>query len=109
MRWLVLTLALISSCALGQEVAKLFSRSVSAADLRWTPGEPPAQAARQLRELALKEAGTRFVAANNLKATPDEVAAYGRWEAEFQRQDKARRATRQAELERVAMPDEKQR
>jgi hypothetical protein len=109
MRWLALGLALVAPLASGQEVAKVFGKGISAADLKWAPGQPPAQAARQLRDLALKEAGTRFMAGNKLQATPEEVAAYGRWEAAFQRQERERRAARLAELEKVAAPDEKQR
>jgi hypothetical protein len=107
--FIVLFLALISTGVSAQEVARLFGKPVSAAELKWTPGEPAVQAAQQLRQLALKEAGSRFIAQHNLNATPAEIAAYGRWEADFQRKDRERRAARRAELEKVAAPDERQR
>jgi hypothetical protein len=109
MKWLALILALVPPWAFSQEVAKVFGKPVSAAELKWTPGQPPAQAARQLRELALKEAGTRFIAANALKATPQEIAEYGRWEASFQAREHERRAARRAELEKSPALDERQR
>lgn len=103
------TALLVASAAHADELARVFGKPVSAADLKWSPGEPPTQAARTLRELALKEAGTRFIAANGLKATPEEIAAYGRWEADFQRREQARRASRLAELERASGPSEAER
>jgi hypothetical protein len=108
MRWLLCFLALMSTCAFGQEVARVFGRSLSAADLRWTLGEPPAQAARDLRSWVLMEADERFIAANKLQATPDEIAAYARWEEEFQARDRARRTARRAELENMSSLDDKQ-
>ena len=103
------TALLFAAAAQAGEVARLFGRPVTAEELKWRPGEPPAQAARQLRELALKEAGARFIAANKLQATAEEIAAYGHWEAEFQRQDQQRRAARLAQLETVSAPTEAER
>jgi hypothetical protein len=109
MRWFALWLALLAPSAFGQEVAKVLGKSVSAAELKWAPGQPPAQAAKQLRDLAYAEAGKRFIAANNLKATPDEIATYGRWEADFQGKERERRAARRAELENMPALDDRQR
>ena len=103
------TAFLLCAAAHAAEVARVFGKGVTAEDLKWRPGEPPAQAARQLREMALKEAGTRFIAENNLKATPEEIAAYGRWEADFQRHEQQRRAARLAELDKMATLDDRQR
>jgi len=103
------TALLLCAAAQAAEVARVFGKAVSAEDVKWRAGEPPAQAARQLREMALKEAGTRFIAANNLKATPEEIAAYGRWEAQFQQQDRERRAARLAQLEKSSAPSEAER
>jgi hypothetical protein len=49
------------------------------------------------------------MAANDLKATPEEIAAYGRWEAAFQLQDRERRAARLAQLEKASAPSEAER
>lgn len=103
------TAFLLCAAAQAAEVARVFGKAVTAEDLKWRAGEPPTQAARQLREMALKEAGTRFIVANNLKATPEEIAAYGRWEAQFQRQDRERRAARLAQLEKASAPSEAER
>jgi len=109
MRWLAVLAALVATGACGQEVARVFGKAVTAAELKWTPGEPPALAARELRQVTLKEASARFSAEHNLKASPEEIAAYGRWEADFKQKDRAQRAARLAELEKVAAPDESQR
>jgi len=96
-----LLLALLLPCAAwAQEVARVFGTPVTAAQVNWKAGEPPAQAARQLRELVLKEVTPRFIAQHKLEATPEEVAAYARWEAEFKRGDEQRRRTRLEQLER---------
>jgi hypothetical protein len=103
------TAFLLAAGAQAAEVARVFGNAVSAEDLKWRAGEAPTQAARQLREMALKEAGMRFMAANNLKATPEEIAAYGRWEAQFQLQDRERRVARLAQLEKASAPSEAER
>ena len=100
---------LLSAFAQAGEVARVFGKPITAEDLKWSVGEPPASAARQLRELALKEAGSRFIAANRLQATPEEIATYGRWEAQFQRQEAERRAARLAELEKAGAPSDAER
>ena len=100
MRLIAFTLALASSGVFAQDVAVVFGKPVTAAELKWQPGEPPAQAAKQLRERVLTDAFSRFVTANRLQATPEDLAAYSRWEAEFRRVDLKRRADRLEELER---------
>ena len=94
------TAFLLCAAAQAAEVAQVFGKSVTAEDLKWAAGEPPTQAARQLRDMALKEAMPRFVAQHKLQATPEEIAAYGRWEADFKRADLERRRARLEVLDR---------
>jgi hypothetical protein len=89
----------IPASSWADEVARVFSVPVSAAEIHWEPGRPAGDAVRHLKERVLKEALPRFVAANKLQATPQELAAYAKWEAEFRRLDRKRRAERLAELE----------
>jgi hypothetical protein len=102
----LLLFLLIPFAVHAQEVARVFGVPLTTAEL----GQP---AARQLKERVLKEAIPRFVAANKLHATPPEIAAYQRWEADFQRIDKDRRAQRLAqidqELQQPAMDESKRR
>ena len=95
-----LALLLLPCAVWAQDVARVFGKPVTAAELDWKAGEPPAQAARKLRDVVLKEAVPRFIAQHKLQATPEEIAAYGRWEAEFKRTDLERRRARLEALER---------
>ena len=101
MRWAALLWLLLGLSAHAAEVAKVFGVPVSDTELGLTDEKSLPQAARQLKDRVLKEALPRFVAANNLQATPEDIAGYQRWEAGFRKADLKRREERLAELERA--------
>lgn len=80
-------------------VARVFGAPVTAADLRWTEGKPAAEVVAPLRQRVLSMATERFMAANNLYATDEDYAAFGKFDAEFRRADIARRKEQKGKLE----------
>ena len=100
MRLCLVLLLAFSSGAFGHEVARVFEVPVSAEEVKLTDEKSLPQAARLLRDRVLREVGPRFIAANGLKATPEEIAQYRRWESGFNQIDRKRRAERLAEVER---------
>ncbi len=101
-----LAFALFALCAvaLAQQggervVAHVFGEALTAAGLRWADGKPAGDAVAPLRQRVIKEATQRFVAANRLEATDADLAAYARFDAEFQRAERARRAEQKRKLE----------
>lgn len=100
MRGVCLVLALAAWPAAAQDVARLFGRPIAAAELR-DQGQASAEPmSRKLRDVVAREVLARFVAANRLQATPEEIAAYRSWEAEFRKRDLARRTARLAQIEK---------
>ena len=99
MRLPVLFLAFWACTAVAQEVARVFGKPVTAPELRLTDEKSLASAASALRQRVLKEAIERFVARNRLEATEADLAAYEKFESEFQRIDRARRLSRRQEIE----------
>jgi len=96
MRLLVLLLGLLSGTAAAQEVARLFGDPVIGPEI----GMPDViRAATALRQRALKDALERFVATNQLRATAEDLAAYEKFDAEFRRLDRARRAGQKQKIE----------
>jgi hypothetical protein len=98
-RWAWIFLALVPALVNAQEVARLFGRPVSAAEVKMAGQASAATGARNLRELVAKDALARFVAANRLQATAQEIAAYSAWSEEFRKQDEVRRAPKLVEIE----------
>jgi hypothetical protein len=80
-------------------VARVFGTPVTAAELRWAEGKPAAEAVAPLRQKVLNAATERFMSANNLLANEEDYAAFGKFDAEFQRVERARRAERKTTLE----------
>jgi hypothetical protein len=111
-RLALLCLLLASLPASAQEVARLFGAPVSAEEIRLSDEASLPQAAQLFRQRVLKEAMPRFIAAHQLQATPEEIAQYQRWEAEFKRIDLKRRVDRLAQIDRelqASTLDEKKR
>jgi hypothetical protein len=96
-----LALAGLLACgaARAEEVARIDDKPVLARDIGL--GEPatlPA-AASALRQRAMKSALQWFIAEQKLGATDADMEAYAKWNEEFLRRDKARRAQRLAQIE----------
>jgi hypothetical protein len=80
-------------------VARVFGAQVTAAELKWPDGKPAAEAVAPLRQRVLAAATERFMAANNLYATDEDYAAFGKFDAEFRRAEIARRKEQKGKLE----------
>jgi hypothetical protein len=107
-----LLLASFAGAAAAQEVARVFDAPVGAAEIGLADAKSLPQAARRLRERVLKDAVPRFIAAQRLQATAEEIAQYQRWEEAFRRADQKRRGERLAEIEKELQqpaPDENKR
>jgi hypothetical protein len=87
-------------------VANVFGKPVTAAELKWVEGKPAAEAVAPLRQRVLNVATERFMAANDLYATDEDYAAFGRFDAEFRRSEIARRKAQKAELEQELKRDD---
>ena len=86
-------------------VARVFGAAITAADLRWGAGRPAVEAVQALRSRMQKEATERFVAANDVQATEQDFAAFEKFEAEFARLERERRAAQKKKLEtELAVP-----
>ena len=99
MRWLALWLACACGAAGAQEVARIDDLPLSAEDLNLTDAASRPAAAAALRQRAMKSALERFVAQHRLQASEEDLAAYAKWNDEFQRLEKERRARRLREVE----------
>jgi hypothetical protein len=86
-------------------VANVFGKPVTAAELKWAGGQPAAEAVVPLRQRVLSVATERFMAANNLYASDEDYAAFGKFDAEFRRAEIARRKARRGELEQELKRD----
>jgi hypothetical protein len=97
---LALAGALAAGAAAAQEVARIDDVPVHARDigLRDEPSSVPA-AANALRQRAMKSALDWFVAEKKLAATEADLEAYGKWNEEFLRRDRAQRAKRLQAIE----------
>lgn len=96
---LVLAGALAASVAAAQELARIDDVPVLARDIGLDePATLPA-AANALRQRAMKSALQWFVAEHKLAATAADIEAYAKWNEEFLRRDKQRRAQRLAGIE----------
>jgi hypothetical protein len=74
-------------------VANVFGKPVTASDLKWAVGEKDTvKAAGELRQRTQQEAMHRFIAENRIAATDEDIAAYEKYDAEFRRDDRERRA-----------------
>jgi hypothetical protein len=98
-RWLALALVLAGAAAQAEEVARIDDVPVLARQIGLA--EPPTlpAAANALRQRAMQSALQWFVAQERIAATDADLAAYARWNEEFQRRDKARRAQRLEQVE----------
>lgn len=104
--------ALAASAAATQEVARIDDAPVQGRDIGL--GEEPATlpaAANALRQRAMRSALTWFVAEQKLAATEADIEAYAKWNEEFMRRDKQRRARRvqaiEAELAKPGLAQER--
>ena len=99
MRCLALALALAGAAAQAEEVARIDDVPVLARQIGLA--EPPTlpAAASALRQRAMKSALQWFVAQEGIAASDADLAAYAKWNEEFQRRDKARRAQRLEQIE----------
>jgi len=96
---IVFLLALVPCLGAAQEVARVFEAPLTAKDIGLAgPATRPAAAAA-LRQRAMKAAIERFVLDEKVHATDEDLEAYGKWNEEFQRLEKDRRARRLAEVE----------
>jgi hypothetical protein len=98
-RWLALALALAGAAAQAEEVARIddvpvLARQIGLAELPTLPA-----AANALRQRAMKSALQWFVAQEKIAASDADLAAYAKWNEEFQRRDKARRTQRLEQVE----------
>jgi hypothetical protein len=96
---LILLLAAAPCLAAAQEVARIFDQPLFAKDIGLSDAASRPAAAAALRQRAMKAALERFVAGPKGQATEEDLEAYAKWNEEFQRLDKARRARRLAEVE----------
>lgn len=99
MRWLALALALAGAAAQADEVARIDDVPVLARQIGLA--EPPTlpAAANALRQRAMKSALQWFVAQEKIAASDADLAAYAKWNEEFQRREKARRVQRLEQIE----------
>lgn len=99
MRGLALALLLAGAAAQAEEVARIDDVPVLARQIGLA--EPPTlpAAANALRQRAMKSALQWFVAQESIAATDADLAAYAKWNEEFQRRGKARRAQRLEQVE----------
>jgi len=81
-----------------QVLAEVFGQPITAARLQWNPAEPRA-AADRLRGLVLRQALERFITEQRLQATDADVATYRKWEREFGRVERERRAQQLVQLD----------
>ena len=86
-RFVGLLLALASCVAAAQEVARVFEVPLSAQDIGLTDAGSRPAAAASLRQRAMKAALERFVVEHKVQATDEDLAAYGKWNEEFQRRE----------------------
>jgi hypothetical protein len=84
-RFLGLLLALAPCLAAAQEVARVFELPLSAKDIGLGDAASLPAAAALLRQRAMKAALERFVIEHKLRATDEDLEAYGKWNAEFLR------------------------
>jgi hypothetical protein len=97
---LLLAGLLVAGAAHGEEVARIDDVPVLARQigLGAEPSTLPA-AANALRQRAMRSALDWFVATQKLAATDADLEAYAKWNEEFQRRDKERRAQRLEAIE----------
>jgi len=89
-RWLFLLLALalapgLAAAQAALEVARVFAVPLSAKDIGLSDAASRPAAAAALRQRAMKAALEHFVVEQKLQATDEDLAAYGKWNEEFQR------------------------
>lgn len=80
-------------------VAKVFEREVSVYDLQWLRTMNVQDAARRLRGIALGIAADRYVADKKLQATPGDLAAFAKWDAEFRKMEQGDRKRRLQQID----------
>jgi hypothetical protein len=105
-RWLALALVLAGAAAQAEEVARIDDVPVLARQIGLAePATLPA-AANALRQRAMKSALQWFVAQEKVAATDADLEAYAKWNEDFQRREKARRAQRLEQIEAaLKLPD----
>jgi hypothetical protein len=98
-RALALALLVAGAAAHAEEVARIDDVPVLARQIGLA--EPPTlpAAASALRQRAMKSALQWFVAQEKIAASDADLEAYAKWNEEFQRREKARRAQRQEQIE----------
>lgn len=80
-------------------VAKVFGRDVTVYELQWLRTMNVQDAARRLRGTALGAAAERYVAEKKLQATPEDIAAFAKWDAAFRKVERGDRNQRLQQIE----------
>jgi hypothetical protein len=80
-------------------VAKVFGRDVTVYELQWLRTMNMQDAARRLRGTALGAAAERYVAEKKLQATPEDIAAFAKWDATFRKVERGDRNQRLQQIE----------
>jgi hypothetical protein len=80
-------------------VAKVFGRDVTVYELQWLRTMNVQDAARRLRGTALGAAAERYMAEKKLQATPEDIAAFAKWDAAFRKVERGDRNQRLQQIE----------
>ncbi len=80
-------------------VAKGFGRDVDVYELQWLRTMNVQDAARRLRGIALGAAAERYIAEKKLQATPDDIAAFTKWDSAFRKAERGDRTQRLQQIE----------
>src|SRR5689334_129787 len=89
-----------------QEVARVLGVAVDRSELQPASGDGPETELARLYDRVWSGISRHYIEQNGLNATPQEIAELLDYEREFQRQDRAQRARKLAELERrLAVPE----
>lgn len=80
-------------------VAKVFGRDVSVYELQWLRTLNIQDAARRLRGIVLGAAAERYVTEKKLQATPEDIAAFAKWDAAFRKAERGDRTQRLQQIE----------
>jgi hypothetical protein len=80
-------------------VAKLFGRDVDVYELQWLRTMNVQDAARRLRGIALGAAAERYIDEKKLQATPEDIAAFTKWDASFRKAERGDRSQRLQQIE----------
>jgi hypothetical protein len=80
-------------------VAKVFGRDVTVYELQWLRTLNVQDAARRLRGIALGAAAERYITEKKLQASPEDIAAFAKWDAAFRKAERGDRTQRLQQIE----------